>query len=427
MAIDQAIHSAYIDILNRELMLAEGCTEPVAIAYAAALARQTLGYEPVALEVHCSRSFIKNAKSAVVPNLDGQKGIPAAAIAGALGGDPSKRLDMMAHFDTSLSERVDQLARSGYCKVMLLPSDENLHIMVTALGRDGDRANVTIKYRHDNVVCVEKNGEILLRKNSKEAAVEESLYVLLSLSRIYDFASEVELDRVSGLLNNQLEHNIAICREGLENRYGAGIGRILLEQSGEDVERLACAYAAAGSDARMSGCPMAVVINSGSGNQGITVTAPVWVFARHLGAGEPLLLRALCISNLVAIYLKSKVGRLSAYCGAVCAACGSGAGITYLHGGTFEQVANTVSNAVVNVSGIVCDGAKPSCAAKIASSLQAAILGHKMAMQGQNFNPGDGIIGANPEKTLHNVGCLASEGLVKMDEVLLNIMLEHPS
>jgi len=422
---DWAVSDAYISILKKELLLAEGCTEPAAIAYAAALARKALGSEPERLEVQCSRGVVKNANSVVVPNLGGMRGIRAAAVAGALGGDADKKMEVIAGFNQALLPRLRQLSEGGFCSVSLLESDAALHIVVCAYAGD-DCAKAELKHKHDQVVCLEKNGRALHTNDKIAGDVEGDEPYTLNLADIFQFAHTVECSRIAPLLERQLRYNIAICEEGLSRKYGAGIGRMIMSDSNDtDVERRACAYAAAGSDARMSGCPMAVVINSGSGNQGITVTAPVWVYAKHLGVPDETLLRALAISNLVAIYIKSLVGRLSAYCGAVSAASGSGAGITYLYGGSYEQVANTVSNALVNISGIMCDGAKPSCAAKIASSVQAAIIGHRMAMAKNNFHSGDGVTGDTPEETLQNIGRLASEGLKKMDRLMLDILLKQ--
>lgn len=420
----KAIMDTYVSILKDELQLAEGCTEPIAIAYAAALAREMLGEEPKALRIRCSKNIIKNARSVVVPNLGGLKGMAAAAIAGALGGDAGKKLEVLSGFDPGLQGRVRTLMQSGYCEVSVLESDDNLHIIAFALGEKGD-AEAEIKSKHDNVTAIRKNGELVLKGEAQAVAAADERYGALNLQDIYDFANEVGLERVQDLIRRQIKHNVAISEEGMRGDYGANIGRLILQGGADDVERRACAYAAAGSDARMSGCSMAVVINSGSGNQGITVSVPVWVFAQHLGAAEEKLIRALCLSNLVSIYIKSMVGRLSAYCGAVSAASGSGAGIAYLHDGDFSQVANTVGNALVYISGIMCDGAKPSCAAKIGSSVQAAILGFRMAMKGNNFLPGDGLTGADPEVTLHNIARLASEGLLMADDLMVDIMLDN--
>ncbi|MDR1471898.1 MAG: L-serine ammonia-lyase, iron-sulfur-dependent, subunit alpha [Synergistaceae bacterium] len=420
---------AYLALLNDELILSEGCTEPIAIAYAASVARRALGEEPERIEVRCSRNVLKNAKSVVVPNLGGLKGILAAAVAGAIGGDPDKHLEVMSGFDQGLVPRVRELAEKGYCSVALAESDDNLYIKAIAHGAACAWASAEIKGKHDNVISIEKNGEAIMSGGGAgKTAPGGRVGTPLDLRGIYDFATSVDLGLVAGLLDRQIKNNIAICEEGLSNRYGAEIGRTLLNcpPDSENVERLAAAYAAAGSDARMSGCSMAVVINSGSGNQGITVTAPVWVYARYLKSPREELYRALCMSNLVAIHIKSMVGRLSAYCGVVCAACGSSAGITYLSGGNFERTANAVSNALAYISGIMCDGAKPSCAAKIASSVQAAILGHRMAMRGVNFQPGDGVTGEDPETTLRNIGYIASEGLAKADDFILDIMLGKP-
>lgn len=424
MAISNEIMDSYIALLHHELAAAEGCTEPIAIAYGGALCTQTLGSVPETLQVALSGNIIKNARCAVIPNTGGLRGMKAAAIAGAVAGDASKKLEVIAGLSPAQITRINDRMGGNYCTVSLLDTTEPLHILMTA-SAGTDTCCVEIKHAHTNIHRIEKNGALLYdAQNVPEKMDEEALYALLNLDDIYSFVETVALSRVQDLLALQLHHNIAICEEGLKNDYGANIGRLILE-SDESIEARACAYAAAGSDARMSGCPMPTVINSGSGNQGITVTAPVWVYAQYLNAGQEKLLRALLLSNLVALLQKKMIGKLSAYCGAVSAACGSGAAITYLYGGTKEQIGSTLSNATVTVSGMLCDGAKPSCAAKIASAVHAAIMGHKMAMKNKNFLPGDGLVSKNPEQTVNNIGYLASHGLVEIDKLMLELMIKQ--
>lgn len=424
MAVSNAITDSYLALLRHELAAAEGCTEPIAIAYGAALCTQTLGGIPDALQVALSGNIIKNARCAVIPNTGGLRGMKAAAIAGAVSGEAEKKLEVISGLTSAQIARINELIKGSYCTVSLLDTSEPLHILLHAtLG--GNTCSVEIKHAHTHIHRIEKNGAVIYNAKDTPGQVDESaLYALLNLNDIYHFADTVDLSRIEDLLALQLHHNIAICEEGLKNNYGANIGRLLLE-TGTGVETRACAYAAAGSDARMSGCPMPTVINSGSGNQGITVTAPVWVYAQHLSVAHEKMLRALLLSNLVALFQKKMIGKLSAYCGAVSAACGSGAALTYLYGGTKEQIQNTLSNATVTVSGMLCDGAKPSCAAKIASAVHAAILGHKMAMKNENFLPGDGIVSKDPEQTVYNVGYLASHGLVEIDKLMLNLMIAY--
>ncbi len=424
MAITKETAAQYIALLHHELAVAEGCTEPIAVAYAAALCVRTLGAFPEKLQVTLSGNIIKNARCAVVPNTGGLRGMRAAAIAGAVGGDATRALEVIAGLNAAHIQRTNELMAENFCTIALSDLDETLHILVEGV-IENNTCTVEIKRAHTHVHRITKNGEIVFdAKDEPESVDTHAIYENLRLSSIYDFAANADISPITALLEKQISCNIAICEEGLRRKYGAGIGRLLLS-TGSDLETRACAYAAAGSDARMSGCPMPVVINSGSGNQGITVTAPVWVYAQFRRCGKEKLLRALTLSNLTALYQKKKIGKLSAYCGAVSAACGSAAGVTYLCGGTRQQIEATLSNAAVICSGMLCDGAKPSCAAKIASSVHAGLLAHKMAMAGDNFLPGDGLVGCDAEQTVWNIGYLASEGLIEVDKLMLKLMIEQ--
>lgn len=421
----QKFYQDCITILRAELKPALGCTEPIAVAYAAARAREVLGTMPTQMEVCCSGNIIKNVKGVNVPHADGMKGIEVAALLGTLVGDASKELEVLEYVMQEHIARMKELLGSGLCKCTLRENVANLYIDITM--RSGSQsAEVEVKDTHTNITRIVHNGEVLLNKEN-DAAQEWNLGALkksLTLEKILDFAKNVDLAGVKELLDQQIRLNSAISAEGLQNKYGANIGQMLLER-GQDVRILARAKSAAGSDARMNGCPLPVVINSGSGNQGITACMPVLTYAERLHADSEQIYRALLISNLVAIYQKTFIGSLSAFCGAVCAAAGSGAAITYLQGGTDEQIGNTIINTLANIGGMVCDGAKSSCAAKIASAVEAAILGSEMSLQNKRFQSGDGIVKENAEQTIQSVGRMARVGMKGTDIEILNIMLDN--
>lgn len=422
---DQIKCSKYIEILKKELVPALGCTEPISIAYVAAKAREVLGAFPDKIKAECSGNIIKNAKGVIVPGTGNLKGIEAAAIIGAVGGDASRELEVLANITEKDVELTKKLIKDGICEAKLLDSDAKLHIIVTMYKGD-DYSLVEAIHTHTGIVRIEKNGEKLLEiPYSEEYGDNEAVdYSVLNLESIYEFANSVDIGEVEPILSRQVEYNTAIAEEGLKKKYGASIGATLLEVYGDDVKISAKAMAAAGSDARMSGCEMPVVINSGSGNQGITVSLPVIVYGRRMNCSMEKIYRALCISNLVAIYQKSGIGRLSAYCGAVSAAAGAGAGITYLYGGGLKEIADTITNTLANVSGIICDGAKSSCAAKIASSVDAAIVATMMSLRGKAFAPGEGIVKDDVEKTVNSVIKIAKEGMKTTDEVVLKVMVD---
>ncbi len=420
-----AKYSAYIQILKEELRPAMGCTEPIALAYAGAVARRVLGELPERVLVGASGSIIKNVKSVIVPNTDHLKGIPAAAAAGIVAGDPDKELEVIASVSKEQIEAMKKFLKETEIKVEHVDSGLTFEIVVT-LYKGDDYAKVRIVNYHTNIVLIEKNGEII-KEVPVDGEGEEGLTdrTLLNMEDIWDFVNTVDVEDIREVLTPQIECNMAIAEEGMRGEYGANIGKVLLEMNGNDIKTRARAYAAAGSDARMNGCELPVIINSGSGNQGITSSVPVIVYARELNVGEEKLYRALALSDLTTIHQKTPIGRLSAYCGAVSAGAGAGAAIAYLNGGDFEDVTSTVSNAVAIVSGMICDGAKASCAAKIAEAVDAGIMGHYMYKRGQNFCGGDGIVGGSIEKTLQNVGRLAKQGMKETNEVILNIMVEE--
>ena len=425
---DAVSYQDYVNILKEELVPAMGCTEPIAIAYAAAVLRETLGQPAERMEVEASGNIIKNVKSVFVPGTGGLRGIPAAAAAGMAAGDPSLNLEVLSQIGEAEQARIREYLACTPITVKLADSPLIFDILVRAWAGE-DSALVRIANYHTHIVRIEKNGAVL-KDLPVQAAAEEGLTdkSALSVRGILEFAREADLSDVEETLSRQIRFNTAIAQEGLRGDYGANIGQVLLSAYGDDVKIRAKAMAAAGSDARMNGCGLPVVIVSGSGNQGLTASLPVIEYAKELGADQDTLYRALLVSDLITIHLKAEIGRLSAYCGAVSAGCGSGAGIAYLYGkdkpeeALLKDVSHTIVNSLAVVSGIVCDGAKASCAAKIASAVDAGILGFTMYQQGQQFRGGDGIISKGVEETIHNIGLLATQGMRETDREILDIM-----
>lgn len=418
------IQDAYIAILKEELVPATGCTEPIAIAYAAARLREVLGALPERIRAEVSGNIIKNVKSVIVPNTGGLKGIRAAVAAGAVAGDPARILQVISSVPAQQHAGISAYAKDAPIEVVCADTTRLLDIKLTGWAGEHS-ALVHIANSHSNIVREEKDGQVLLEKPVSDSA-EDSLTdkSVLKVADILEFANTVDLDLVSPLLDQQIDCNTAIAEEGLKGSWGANIGSVLLGDYPTDIKNEAKAWAAAGSDARMSGCEMPVVILSGSGNQGITASVPVVRYAKHLGAGREQLYRALLVSDLVTVHQKSGIGRLSAYCGAVSAGVGAGAGIAYLVDGSYEAIAHTIVNAVAIISGTICDGAKPSCAAKIAASVDAGILGYHMYQNHQEFKSGDGIISEGVDSTIANIGVLAKEGMQQTDRTILAIMTE---
>lgn len=418
---EQKIYNNYVQILQTELIPALGCTEPIALAYASAKAVEVLGTFPEKIDALCSGNIIKNVKGVKVPNSEGLKGVEAAVILGAVGGDASRRLEVLETVSEKDRIRTKELLNSKFCTCLLKEGVPNLFIEIHACNRK-DNAVVRIENSHTCLTLIERNGEIIYKGEADpvKTGVDKSL---LNLKDIISFANEVALNDVREVLERQIAYNTAISDEGMKHTWGAGIGPMIIEEYGNDVKWQAIARAAAGSDARMSGCSLPVIIISGSGNQGMTCSLPVIEYARQTDKPQDKLLRALCISNLVAQDQKRYIGPLSAYCGAVCAAAGAGAGITYLCDGTAEQIENTVINTIVNVGGIICDGAKPSCAAKIFSSLQAAFLAHTMAMKNIRFETGEGLAMKTAEDTVKAIGYMGREGMRQTDVEILNLMI----
>lgn len=417
-------YGAYVKILEEELRPAMGCTEPIALAYGAAVARRVLGEEPDRVVIGASGSIIKNVKSVIVPNTNHLKGIPAAAAAGIVAGDPDKELEVIASVTPEQAAAIREFMERTPITVEHVDNGLTFEISVT-LWKGDSYAMVRIVNYHTNIVRIEKNGEILrdvhVEGESEEGLTDRSL---LNMKDIWDFVCTLDVEDVRPVLSRQIAFNMAIAEEGLRGDYGANIGSVLLDMNGDDVRTRARAMAAAGSDARMNGCELPVIINSGSGNQGITASVPVVVYAKELGVDEDKLYRALALSNLTAIHQKTPIGRLSAYCGAVNAGAGAGAGIAYLCGGGFDEVTHTVVNAVAILSGMVCDGAKASCAAKIAESVDAGILGYNMYIRGQQFVGGDGIVTEGVENTIRNVGRLAKDGMKITNQEIISMMIE---
>ena len=425
---DAILYQDYVNILKEERVPARGCTEPIAIAYAAAVARQTLGALAERMEVEASGNIIKNVKSVFVPNTGGLRGIPAAAAAGMVAGNPALELEVLSPIEEAEQSAIRQYLEETPIAVKLAASPFIFDITIRAWAGE-ESALVRIVNYHTNIVRIEKNGRVL-KEVEAQAAAEEGLTdkSVLSVEGILEFARECRLSDVEETLGRQVRYNTAIAEEGLRGDYGANIGSVLLAAYGDDVKIRAKAMAAAGSDARMNGCGLPVVIVSGSGNQGLTASLPVVEFAKELGVDRETMLRAVLVSDLVTIHLKAEIGRLSAYCGAVSAGCGSGAGIAWLYGrhkdpqALLKDVSHTIVNALAVDSGIVCDGAKASCAAKIASAVDAGILGFTMYQHGQQFRGGDGIITKGVEETIRNIGLLATQGMRETDREILDIM-----
>ena len=412
-------YRAFLDILKEELIPAGGCTEPIAIAYTAAVARKTLGCRPEHMDVYASGNLIKNAKGVYIPNGGELRGVDAAAILGALGGNADRMLEVLLDLPDGVLDETQALMQQNYCKVRVIQGSEALHLIVNVQA-DGQTAEVELKNAHTHIVRIEKNGESVFRAEEDGTQDGFTDHSCLTVEKIVDFANTCDLADIEPTLQKQIDCNMQIAEEGLNNRWGVNVGKLYYENG-----KLLQAYAAAASDARMSGCNLPVVIVSGSGNQGATASLPVIVYAEKHGCSREQMLRALALSDLIAIHLKSGIGRLSAYCGAVCAATGAGCAMTYLDGGTLEQIDQTITNSIATSSGMVCDGAKPSCAAKIATSLESAIMAHDLAMANRAFQSGEGIVMDNVEQTIDAVGCVASQGMHITDQVILNLMTQQ--
>ena len=396
-------YRAFLDILKEELIPAGGCTEPIAIAYTAAVARKTLGCRPEHMDVYASGNLIKNAKGVYIPNGGELRGVDAAAILGALGGNADRMLEVLLDLPDGVLDETQALVQQNYCKVHVIQGSEALHLIVNVQA-GGQTAEVELKNAHTHIVRIEKNGQTVFRAEEEGTQDGFTDHSCLTVEKIVDFANTCDLADIEPTLQKQIDCNMQIAEEGLNNRWGVNVGKLYYENG-----KLLQAYAAAASDARMSGCNLPVVI----------------VYAEKHGCSREQMLRALALSDLIAIHLKSGIGRLSAYCGAVCAATGAGCAMTYLDGGTLEQIDQTITNSIATSSGMVCDGAKPSCAAKIATSLESAIMAHDLAMANRAFQSGEGIVMDNVEQTIDAVGCVASQGMHITDQVILNLMTQQ--
>ena len=416
------IYQIYVQILKEELVTAMGCTEPIAISYAAARARAVLGELPEKVVVKASGSIIKNVKSVVVPNTGGLRGIEAAAAAGVVCGNENKKLEVLSEIESEDIERIKGYLGQADIKVEYQETGRTFDLSVCVY-KEHSQASVRITDYHTNIVQIEKNWE-LIRDDLKDEKIEKANRDVLSMENIWEFVRCADIEDVKETLDKQIECNMKIAREGIRGNYGANIGSILLKMEGDAVQVRAKAMAAAGSDARMNGCGLPVVINSGSGNQGITCSVPVLVYGESLNCDIEKIYRALLLSNLTAIYIKAGIGTLSAYCGAVSAGAAAGAGIAYLHGGGYEEIKHTVVNALAIVSGIVCDGAKASCAAKIASSVEAGIVGYYMYLNEQEFCAGEGIVAEGIDRTIENIGILGKEGMKETNKKIIEMMIK---
>ena len=416
-------YDSYVKILEEELIPAMGCTEPIAIALAAAKARETLGSMPLACRVEVSGNIIKNVKAVTVPNTGGLKGIEAAAAAGIVAGKAELELEVLSQVTAEEIAAMAEFLKN--CEMTVVPAlgDRVFYIRVTAEG-GGHSASCEIMDYHTNVTCIQKDGKVVFQSQGGSGEKQEQTdRSVLSVEEIVRFADCLDTADVAQIIRRQVAYNSAISAEGLKGGWGAEVGKTIRDVYGDDVAVRAKAAAAAGSDARMSGCELPVVIVSGSGNQGMTTSLPVIEYARDMGADEDALIRALVVADLVTIHQKTGIGRLSAFCGAVSAGCGAASGVAYLKGGRYREVAHTIANALAICSGMICDGAKPSCAAKIAAAVDAGLMGYHMFMSGHQFVDGEGIIKKGVENTIGNVGRLAREGMRRTDEEILHIMV----
>jgi len=421
---EQTLYNNCLSILRDELIVALGCTEPIAIAYVAALARKTLGADPVSCEVRCSGNIVKNVMGVVVPNSGGQRGIAVAAVLGIVGGDADRELQVLETVTPADAERARRLVAGGFCDCQLAEGVENLFVEVRLTDAGGHRTIARIKDRHNNVTLLTKDETVLISAQQESGGHRQAGDKrLLSIRTILDFADSVKMEDIEDIIGRQIACNTAISQEGLQNSYGAEVGRVLMERGGNDLRTRARAAAAAGSDARMNGCPLPVVINSGSGNQGITITMPLVEYAKACQVEKERLYRALAAANLLSVHQKKYIGSLSAYCGAVSAACSAGAGIAYMLGASYEVICRVITNTICTIGGMVCDGAKSSCAAKIAAAVDCALLSLDMAQGGHVFQPGEGMVKSDAEDTIKSVGRMGRDGMRETDIEILSIML----
>lgn len=419
---DKKTYNAFIELLTAELRLAMGCTEPIAVAYAAAKAREVLGQMPERIELYCSGNIIKNVKAVTVPNSGGRRGLEVAAVLGAAYGDASLELEVVSKVTEEEIAGLQELLDADLCHCHLQTGKDNLYIRVEVFAGN-ESSLVEISEKHTYITRIEKNGEVLMTQ--PELNLLKNDISVLNLHDIYAFANELDMDDVDELIERQIECNIKIAEEGIKNPYGSEIGRRYLEMYGEhDYRFKAVAYAAAGSDARMNGCALPVVINSGSGNQSITISVPMIVYAQEHGISNEQLIRGLVFADLMALLQKKYIGDLSAYCGATCAGCAAVAGIAFIEGQPLEVLGKIVVNAISTIGGMVCDGAKSSCAAKIATSISTGFLAYDLAVNDLSFKDGEGLVVEDIEKTIERVGRMGREGMRSTDESILEMMIE---
>lgn len=418
---EDSLYSIYVQILKEELVMAMGCTEPIAISYACAKATQVLDHLPDRIVVKASSSIIKNVKSVIVPHTNGLKGIEVAAAAGALYGDADAKLEVLSSATREQIEELPEYVQNTNITVQHIEQghvfDLEIHVYY-----EQEHASVRIVDTHTNIVQIEKNWQVIFEDKTTSLELKADHSALI-MKQIWDFSQTVDIEDVKEILDRQIACNMAIANEGIHNSYGANIGHVILNMDSDCVKTRAKAYAAAGSDARMNGCELPVVINSGSGNQGITCCVPVVVYAKELDCTQKQLYRALVLSNLTAIYIKTGIGTLSAFCGAVSSGAAAGAGIAYLHNGTYKEIQHTIVNALAILSGTICDGAKASCAAKIASSVDAGIMGYYMYKNKQQFYAGDGIVAHSVDETIQNIGTLGSQGMLQTNDKIIEMMI----
>ena len=420
---NEIIKNNFLAILSEELVPAMGCTEPIALAYAAARGREVLGCDPEGILARCSGNIIKNVRCVRIPNSGGMTGIEAACALGALAGNPHRNMEVLESVSDEGRAATAQFVAEHRCKVEFLESAIPLHFIIELEG-GGHHAEVEVRYSHQNIVRIIRDDETLLYVEDLREAVEVADRSGLSIENIYAFANTVELDLIRPFTDKQIACNMAIAGRGMQGDFGIGIGKTILDTYQNGVYAKMRAYAAAASEARMDGCDMPVIITSGSGNQGITSTVPVIVYAREKQFPEDLMMRALVFSSLMTVYQKEYIGKLSAFCGAVSAACAAGAAITYLVGGTIQQIKDTVDNTLANVPGIICDGAKASCAVKISSALDAALFAHTLALRGKAYSQGTGILREDTAKTIRDVGHIGRVGMQPTDEEIVKLMIK---
>ena len=416
-----SLYSIYVQILKEELVMAMGCTEPIAISYACAKATQVLDHLPDRIVVKASGSIIKNVKSVIVPHTNGLKGIEVAAAAGALYGDADAKLEVLSNATRDQIEELPEYVQNTNITVQHIEQGHVFDLEINVY-YEQEHASVRIVDTHTNIVQIEKDWKVIFEDKTTNLE-HKADHSALIMKQIWDFSQTVDIDDVKEILDRQIACNMSIANEGIHNSYGANIGHVILNMDSDCVKTKAKAYAAAGSDARMNGCELPVVINSGSGNQGITCCVPIVVYAKELDCTQEQLYRALVLSNLTAIYIKTGIGTLSAFCGAVSAGAAAGAGIAYLHDGTYEEIQHTIVNALAILSGTICDGAKASCAAKIASSIDAGIMGYYMYKNKQQFYAGDGIVAHSVDETIQNIGTLGSQGMLQTNDKIIEMMI----